>query len=372
MNNWHPPSCSWLLHSPLWRTLLAVCLVSSVALARADADDVPVFKDEWQTLHAGVRYLFRKADTPIEAHALDVDLSHPEVEVFTTAYEDRWHTVSEFAELKQVIAATNGGFWNFLQRAKGVTSGEGTRWPDGHDDDEIGFFAVRENGRAWISAPERNDDAVSQPEIKEAVSGEPLLVREGKVAADDLSAFEHAKYRHPRTAVGANKEGTHVYLIVVDGRQGHSKGMTLYELAAMFVELGAHSAINLDGGGSSAMFIADKGIVNSPSGGRWQAKLGLGPAAKGRTRVGDAGVEEVYVRGLEREVMNHIGVRIRQGAQRNVADHAPRTLAKPENEYPWQLGRKRELFYPAFYATSAGVIFWAIVYMAKKLRRKKK
>jgi exopolysaccharide biosynthesis protein len=69
---------------------------------------------------------------------------------------------------------------------------------------------------------------------------------------------------HPRTAIAKLKSGQ-ILLVTVDGRQpGESIGMSLTMLADLLIEFGAVEAINLDGGGSTAMFIRNK-LVNNPS-----------------------------------------------------------------------------------------------------------
>lgn len=69
----------------------------------------------------------------------------------------------------------------------------------------------------------------------------------------------------PRTAVGMIA-ANHVLWIVVDGRStGYSRGMTMPELAQVFVDRGAQVAYNLDGGGSSAM-VFNGALVNNPLG----------------------------------------------------------------------------------------------------------
>ena len=69
----------------------------------------------------------------------------------------------------------------------------------------------------------------------------------------------------PRTAVGMIATG-HYLWVVVDGRSsGYSRGMTLPELAQVFVDRGAQVAYNLDGGGSSAM-VFNGSLVNNPLG----------------------------------------------------------------------------------------------------------
>ncbi|MFE5407803.1 phosphodiester glycosidase family protein [Microbacterium sp. NPDC056569] len=70
----------------------------------------------------------------------------------------------------------------------------------------------------------------------------------------------------PRTAVGVIDEN-HLVFVVVDGRQsGYSEGVTLTELADIMLDLGATTAYNLDGGGSSTMYF-DGEVINSPSNG---------------------------------------------------------------------------------------------------------
>lgn len=71
---------------------------------------------------------------------------------------------------------------------------------------------------------------------------------------------------HPRTGMGFSKDSTKVYLIVVDGRQGHSPGVQLDDFGAIFRYFGAWNAVNLDGGGSSVMGV-NGSIMNKPSGG---------------------------------------------------------------------------------------------------------
>lgn len=101
-----------------------------------------------------------------------------------------------------------------------------------------------------------------------ALGAGPRLVKNGGVfLTTTLEEFgsDVAGGRAPRTAIGIDKNG-HILLVVVDGRQSHSIGMTLRELALFMQELGAVDAMNLDGGGSSEM-VVNGDIVNSPSDG---------------------------------------------------------------------------------------------------------
>ena len=107
---------------------------------------------------------------------------------------------------------------------------------------------------------------------REAVGGRPVLVHGGSVAArlDTVGRAGFATSRHPRTAAGISRDGSRILLVTVDGRQApYSDGMSLLELAELMRALGAHEAVNLDGGGSTALVVAtDRGafrVANRPS-----------------------------------------------------------------------------------------------------------
>lgn len=89
----------------------------------------------------------------------------------------------------------------------------------------------------------------------------PLLVEKGKTQPLD------GKSRDPRTAVGT--AGNKVFMVTVDGRRDkYSAGLAMEELALVMKWLGAENAMNLDGGGSTTMYISgqpDNGVVNYPS-----------------------------------------------------------------------------------------------------------
>ena len=69
--------------------------------------------------------------------------------------------------------------------------------------------------------------------------------------------------KNPRTAIGYTQDGN-LILITIDGREESSVGMTLGELAWFLKSIGAHEAMNLDGGGSSVMYV-NGNIVNAPA-----------------------------------------------------------------------------------------------------------
>jgi len=93
----------------------------------------------------------------------------------------------------------------------------------------------------------------------EAVGGFPMLVANGELASG-LETAGAASFRglNPRTAIGVAAGGRRVLLAVVDGRQpGWSVGMTTEQTGRLMQALGAHDALNLDGGGSSALVLRE-------------------------------------------------------------------------------------------------------------------
>jgi exopolysaccharide biosynthesis protein len=89
----------------------------------------------------------------------------------------------------------------------------------------------------------------------------PLLMYDGKPEPLQKTAFNDN--RHPRTCACVT-HGNDVILLTVDGRTAESQGVSLPELSFLMQNLNCKEAINLDGGGSTTMYIKDKGVVNMP------------------------------------------------------------------------------------------------------------
>ena len=182
---------------------------------------------------------------------------------------------------KGVVTALTRSFRNYYQLNAGemamvVQNGKVISKPGGGGvsipDD--GFVLVASGaGRAAIEGIERGTSAaltitpLGWGPIVTALGGGPRLVKNSQIAVtsegfrDDVT-----KGAGPRTAFGIDKAGRYI-ILVADGRQGfYSSGLTLQELAATMQKLGAVDAMNLDGGGSTALAVRGK-IVNRPSDG---------------------------------------------------------------------------------------------------------
>ena len=129
---------------------------------------------------------------------------------------------------------------------------------------------VRENMKKGVRVELKSDVRLSPrpgfaPEF--VIGGGPRLVEGGRPAAaanPGIYPEGFAAARHPRTAAGVRADGR-ILLVTVDGRQpAKSVGMTIAELTSLLLELGAVEAVNMDGGGSTAMVVRGR-VVNSPS-----------------------------------------------------------------------------------------------------------
>ena len=130
-----------------------------------------------------------------------------------------------------------------------------------------------EKTQEFMSEPPATDHPDAKLwEPKNAIGGGPMLVMDSKDVSTDSywkecfdSGGTAAFSRVPRTGVGMTDNGE-ILLIVCDGRgMLGSPGMTLSELATTFIKHGAVKAMNLDGGGSSAIVGLGGELLNWPS-----------------------------------------------------------------------------------------------------------
>jgi|GEM_PF-6373355 len=222
--------------------------------------------DSWSNLTPGVRYLHRTTSVPQSIHILFIDICDPGVSFRATSSSERAQVVSAFASSVGALAAINGDFFSFgSYTTVGLAVGNGERWGDTADSTLEGFVAFGEENRFVLSVPSA---VIEPPEywMRDVVSGRPLLVHDGvKITPTEPS---HMFSRQPRTAIGWDEDNNQLIFMVVDGRQpGFSVGMDWEEIADTLISFGADEVLNLDGGGSSTMWINGLGVVNSPSDG---------------------------------------------------------------------------------------------------------
>jgi exopolysaccharide biosynthesis protein len=217
---------------------------------------------EWQPVADGVEYQ-EVTRNGTDAHVVRVDLTNATLRVVTTRESARGLTVSGFAQRTSAIVAINADYFDVEMRPLGLAMGACGVWAAGmargRHQEVIGV------GEGKVQIFERKQPLTTpEPWMTGAVSGWPMVVEDCEPVAQLPGSDYFSRAPHPRTAVGISGDGKELYLVVVDGRREGVPGMTLPELAQFMDELGACTAVNLDGGGSSAMWVGDR-IVNRPS-----------------------------------------------------------------------------------------------------------
>lgn len=168
-----------------------------------------------------------------------------------------------------VLGGVNGDFFvaasnNLLQ---GACHRNGVCLKDTFYENVNTVFAIKKDGSAMIMNQDQYAD--QKANILEAIGGRQRLLAYGEVYVTNNSDYT------PRTCVGVSKDGTKVYLLVIDGRDNSwSYGATFHDAAKILLAAGAYNAINVDGGGSSVFIqrssedgtsYSDYSILNKPT-----------------------------------------------------------------------------------------------------------
>lgn len=296
--------------SRLLTCALAMALATQAAPLRAQSI-------EWTDVTAssglpdGVRLFEGSRQSPaLKAWMLEIDTQNESIALVPYAAAGFEETITAFSKRKNVYAAVNAGFFGaassysslvlpgevaavniraltrFNQSYPVIRSMFGIRadrsmsidWVYHFNNDTSGVYRFDApmpyayNQSTPLPAP-KISDGQRYPGLFMGVGGGPVLVKGDSVHVTyDEEIFwgsgVNGDSRQPRTAAGYTADGRAI-LLVADGRQGASLGLTLAELAQLMNELGCVEAINLDGGGSSQMTVGDR-LVNRPEGGTYQ------------------------------------------------------------------------------------------------------
>jgi len=229
----------------------------------------------WKEIYPGVKSMSIVTEVeegPVRFYAIAVDLEGAGAEVVVSPPRYIGSKPSSFAKAVGAQLAINGGFWTLVtHKPLGLLVTAGRRWKESVDDQSHGFLAVGKDGSAWISPPE---EVVKNPgkDIVMALSGTPMIVRDGKVGKTGGCGYVCMK--HPRAAIGLDAAGTTLYLVATDGRQEDSVSIGLETLAKLMIGIGVKDGLNLDGGGSAALYVENQGgVINRPCDGRERGVL---------------------------------------------------------------------------------------------------
>jgi len=170
---------------------------------------------------------------------------------------------SEIAESVNAVLAINGDYYGAQEKGYVIRNGELYRDTAIENQEDL---VIYEDGSFGII----NESDVTAQELIEkgavqTLSFGPALVQNGKITVSQNEEVGQAMASNPRTAIGIIDDNHYVF-VVSDGRTSESEGLSLYELAEFMDSLGAETAYNLDGGGSSTMYF-NGSVVNNTTGG---------------------------------------------------------------------------------------------------------
>ena len=261
-----------------YRMTGALCALLSLAACSTPANHIPEGIDKVFDIRTGDELTGRKAakadgwygTLTAEGQFISFVRYNPDAFQTTvvTAEGEQADSTSALCLKYNAVAGINGGYFD-MEELTAVTFVK--------DD---GFITAattpdelfRTNGAFILNPEDLRIEACDTTEIFErdweALAGGPVLVDEGnplQYGPDSEGWESFYDKRHPRSLVGKDADGG-VWLVVVDGRfPGEAEGMTIAELTALAERLGLVEALNLDGGGSSTLWVLPEGVISHPS-----------------------------------------------------------------------------------------------------------
>lgn len=174
---------------------------------------------------------------------------------------------SEMAERNNAILAINGDYYGFRNTGYVLRNGVTYRETANEDTDAL---VIDKNGDFQIINEAEVALSTVADTAQQVLSFGPALIDNGEIVVESGEEVSQSMTSNPRTAIGQIGEN-HYVIVVSEGRTDDSAGLSLVQLAEVFENLGATTAYNLDGGGSSTLYFNGQ-VVNQIVGGRSQSE----------------------------------------------------------------------------------------------------
>lgn len=170
-------------------------------------------------------------------------------------------TTSEMAESNNAVLAINGDYYGAQE--KGYVLRNGVLYRNTAEKGQEDLVIYEDGSFEIIVEDEITAEELLEKGAVQILSFGPALITDGKVSVTENDEVGRAMASNPRTAIGIIDD-LHYVFVVSDGRTDESQGLTLYQLSQFMESLGADTAYNLDGGGSSSMVFQGV-LVNNPT-----------------------------------------------------------------------------------------------------------
>ena len=198
-------------------------------------------------------------------YVADVVLASPEY--LQTAFANSTYgrnvtaKTSSIAENANAVLAINGDYYGARQSGYVIRNGVIYRSTANRNAEDLVIY--QDGSFGIINESEISAQALLDNGAWNVLSFGPALLIDGEIAVSSGEEVGRAMASNPRTAIGI-VDDLHYLFVVSDGRTNASEGLSLRELARVLKELGAKTAYNLDGGGSSTMVFQGQ-VVNNPT-----------------------------------------------------------------------------------------------------------
>ena len=170
-------------------------------------------------------------------------------------------TTSEMAENNNAVLAINGDYYGAQE--KGYVLRNGVLYRSTAEKGQEDLVIYEDGSFEIIREEEITAEELLEKGAVQILSFGPALITDGEVSVTENDEVGRAMASNPRTAIGIIDD-LHYVFVVSDGRTDESQGLTLYQLSQFMESLGAETAYNLDGGGSSSM-VFQGDLVNNPT-----------------------------------------------------------------------------------------------------------
>ncbi len=245
--------------------------------AVAQTDSLTFVKTKWEIkkIAKGIQrkhYWFKKNLFNANENINILEINPRKTISFAIGYEKQLlKTVSDFAKETNPIAAINGSFFDVknggavdMIRVNGEVISPNRLDKTGNRDTHQQAAIVFNKGKISIAKWDGTADWENKLTGDIMDSG-PLLVYHGAMEKLIEDTTSMVKVRHPRTAVAITRN--RVLLITIDGRNENAAGLDMHELGKLLKWLKAVDGINLDGGGSTTLWLSRETphVVNYPT-----------------------------------------------------------------------------------------------------------
>ncbi len=254
--------------------VLALCSLGTLK-GQTASDSLAIVSAQWEVVHSQKGIVYKSASIP-QLYQCPQVINLIEIDPgkgvkVGIAISDGTKKTSRIASEHHALAAINGSYFDMKHGNSVCFLKTGRQVIDTTTIDEFKLRVTgaiyERKGKMKLIPWSRQIEKIYKRKVGTILASGPLLLKDGRVCDWSLCGKDFVRTKHPRSAVCMTKDGK-ILLVTVNGRfQGRVEGVNIPELAHLLRVLGGKDALNLDGGGSTTLWLSgapDNGVVNYP------------------------------------------------------------------------------------------------------------